>query len=104
MTEELTVACKMKGKDIQSLLFADAGILKYEGNTLTFIDPKTMESKTYAMCTPAYIGKIVFVYNHFELKTLLDPEEVYRIIFYKDFLYFETLDGRLDAVFHGLVL
>jgi len=104
MSEEVTIACKMKGKDIMNLLFSDHGILKYEGNTLTFIDPKTMETKTYTLCTPAYIGKIVFVYNHFELKSLLDPEEVYRIIFYKDFLYFETLDGRLDAVFHGMVL
>ena len=104
MSEEMTIACTMKGKDIMDLLFANAGIIKYEGNTLTFIDPKTMESKKYVLCNPIYIGKIIFVYNHFELKHLLDPEEVYRIIFYKDFLYFETLDGRLDAVFHGIVL
>jgi len=104
MSEEMTVLCKMKGKDIINLFFADHGVLKYEGNTLTFIDPVTLESRKYILCNPAYIGKITFVYNHFELKHLLDPEETYRIVLYRDFLYFETLDGRLDLVMHGITL
>jgi len=104
MSDEITILCKMRGKDILELFFSDYGVLKYEGNTLTFIDPKTLEAKKYVMCNPAYLGKVIFIYNHFELKHLLYPEEVYRIMLYKDFLYFETLDGRLDAVFHGITL
>jgi len=103
MSNELTIACKMRGNQILDLIFANSGVLVYEGNTLTFIDPNTMETKKYTLCNPAYIGRIIFISNLFELKNLLDPQEVYKIIFERNYLYFETLDGRLDVVIEGIV-
>jgi len=101
MSEDIVIGCKIKGKDLFRLLFKDVGVLIYEGNVLKFIDPETMEVRKYALCNPAYIGKVIFLSNEFGLKHLLDPAETYELEFHEDLLSFRTSDGRVDLVIGG---
>ena len=102
MTQDVK-GCSIKGKIIQQLIFSDEGVLVYEGNSLKFIEPMELEQQVIRICTPAYEGKITFVSNNFGLVDLLNPDEVYRLVFDNNELTFLTLDGEVVLVIDGII-
>jgi len=93
-------ASSLKGNQVKQLFFTPSGVLVYENNTYTFINPETLKERSVIGENPAYVGKVVFVSDEFGLSKLLDSGKTYDVEFNRDFLVFK-IKGKVELVIHG---